>query len=202
MADEAVGACGLAGVRAAALAADLTVDFCGLVLGLIVGVDCCTAALLEAYGSAVAGLASSGRLGRRTGADIRDDLVDSCDVWLPDMTSRDIEDGGLAVAALAAPGRVFAEADEDLTGEKEDWAELGRPAASAAFRCANIASRTDGRPAPSPGLAIELVLADRLDTDEAKEPGLGLRGSFSSWPLDFASRLFIILNTVLAKFYN
>jgi hypothetical protein len=95
----------------------------------MVGVDCCIA-LLEAYGSAVAGLAISGRLGRRTGADMRDDFVDSCDVWLPDMASRETTDGGLAVADLAAVGRAV----EDLTGEKEDCAELGRPAARAAFR--------------------------------------------------------------------
>jgi hypothetical protein len=164
------------------------------VFGLIVGVDCCIAALLEAYGSAVAGLASSGRLGRRTGADMRDDLEDSCRAWLPDMASRTAADGGLAVADLAAVGRAFPAPDVvDLTGEKEDCAELGRPAASAAFRCASIASRTDGRPAPSPGLTVELVLAARLDTDDAKELGLGFRGSFSSWPLDFASRPFMIL---------
>lgn len=111
-------------------------------------------------------------------------------------------DRGLEVAERAAAGRAFVEADtEDLTGEKEDCAELGRPAASAAFRCANIASRTDGRPAPNPGLVVELVLAARLDTDDAKELGLGFRESFSSWPLDFASRLFIILKP-LAKIFT
>jgi hypothetical protein len=74
-----VAICGLAGVRVVLFAADLIVAFCGLVLGLMVGVDWCTPALrLVAYGSAVAGLAISGLLGRRTGADMREDVVDPC----------------------------------------------------------------------------------------------------------------------------
>ena len=49
----------------------------GLVCGLIVGVICCAGPpLLEAYGSAVAGLLISGRRGRLTGAAVRVLLVE------------------------------------------------------------------------------------------------------------------------------
>jgi hypothetical protein len=207
MVELVIEACGLAGVRVVLFAVDFTVDFWGLVLGLIVGVDCWTPARrLVAYGSAVAGLAISGLLGRLTGADIREDVVDPCDAWLPDVISRDIADGSLAVVERAALGRALTELeDEDLTGEKDDCAELGRSgnlsaAAWAAFRCATIASRIDCLPDASPGFAFEVVLAPKLDTEEASDPAFGFLESFSSWPLDLASRLFIILWSVSLVF--
>jgi hypothetical protein len=116
--EAVVGACGLAGVRVAVFEVALIVDFCGLVFGLMVGVDCCAAALRLAYGSAVAGLAISGLRGRRTGADMRDDVADA---WLPEVASRDIADGGRAVADLAAVGRaVMLDEEDDFTGENDD----------------------------------------------------------------------------------
>lgn len=66
----AVGAIARPGVRAGAFAVDFA-DFCGLVCGLIFGVLCCNPVRrLAAYGSAVAGLATSGLRGLRTGAAI------------------------------------------------------------------------------------------------------------------------------------
>jgi len=134
---------------------------------------------------------------------MREEVEDVCETSFPLLPSRDISDGGLAVADLGAAGRPFTEAEAcDLTGEKEDCAELGRSgnclaAAWAALRWATIASRIDCRPGPAPGLApgLEVVLAV-LETDEAKELALGFRESFSSWPLDLASRLFIMLPIV------
>lgn len=89
---------------------------------------------------------------------------------------------------------------EDFTGENDDCAELGRSgrflAAATAFRCAKMASRIDDLPGGRPGLAFNVVLPDKLDTDEANEPAVvasGFLESFSSWPLDFTSRLFMIL---------
>jgi len=124
------------------------------------------------------------------------------------VASRDTTEGGLAVADLAAVGRAFiALDDEDLTGENDDCAELGRSgklraAAWAALRCATIASRIDCRPGAIPGFAFDVVLADMLETEDASDPTFGFRESFSSWPLDLASRLFMILHCVRIGFSN
>ena len=93
-----------------------TVPFSGLFPGLSVGVTF-LAARLEAYGSAVAGLASSGRRGRRTGADIKDPEAAAAVVvgFRPEVDVVDSAEGG----------REFLIVD-DLTGEKVDCAELGR----------------------------------------------------------------------------
>jgi hypothetical protein len=131
-----------------------------------------------------------------------DPEVDVCDACIVDDVSRESADGGLAAVDLAAAGRAASDAGAvDLTGEKCDCAELGRSgtcraAAMAAFRWATIASRTDWRPAGSPDFALEAVGAT-LGTKEAVEPAFGFLLSFSSCPLDLASRLFIILNSIL-----
>jgi hypothetical protein len=43
-----------------------------------------------------------------------------------------------------------------------------------------IASRIDCRPDATPSFALDVVLAARLETDEANEPASGFRESFSS----------------------
>lgn len=84
----------------------------------------------------------------------------------------------------------------DLTGEKCACALEGRSgiffAASAAFLCAAIASRTLGL-AVAVGRAL-LVVVVVLDTLDAREFEFGLCGSFSSWPSDLGSRFCMILS--------
>lgn len=64
-------ACPVVGAGVRVFVAVEILAFDGLPAGLIVGVACAPALLLAAYGSAVAGRASSGLLGRRTGAAIK-----------------------------------------------------------------------------------------------------------------------------------
>ena len=160
---------------------------------------CCTPTrLLAAYGSAVAGLAISGLLGRRTGAAISELPADVWAVRVVLEVSLDNADGGLAAPARAAPDRAATpeEPGVDFTGEKCACAELGRSgmffAANAALRCAAIASRTDGR-AVAAGRAFEVVVVV-LEIDEASELEFGLCGSFSSCCRDFGSRLSMIFS--------
>ena len=62
----------LAGVLTVIFGTAVALDLEGLIFGLMVGVFWIPVRLLAAYGSAVAGRVSSGRLGRRTGAAIRE----------------------------------------------------------------------------------------------------------------------------------
>jgi hypothetical protein len=96
--------------------------FCGLVCGLSFDVLCSAlCARLDAYGSAVAGLAISGLRGLRTGAAISELPADACDesMLLLDA-SLDMAEGGLAAPARAAPDRPATDdaPGVDLTGEK------------------------------------------------------------------------------------
>lgn len=184
-----------AGVFGLVTVDDLALE--GLSAGLMLGVACAPA-LLAAYGSAVAGRASSGLRGRLTGADIRDPEVELLGARVRVGRSRVVAAearAGLAVPDLPGPGRPAEEMD--VIGERTDCAEVGRSgmafAAAAARLCAAIASLTDARPLKA-GLALAL-----LETDEAKELAFGLFLSLSRSCFDFASRLSMILKPSLAK---
>jgi hypothetical protein len=167
----------------------LAVAATGVFSGVIDGVILPVPLRRTAYGSAVAGLVSSGRgrIGpRRTVPLIKEpvpaeffraDLVDS-----PDMAEggrAGPEDAVDAVEVVLAP-RDFD--DTDLTGEYVAAADMGRSgtfeAAILALRCSAIFSFRAFRAAPAP-TDFENEEGAALLCDDAREP-FGLLGSFSS----------------------
>lgn len=101
----------------------------GLSAGLLEGVSGFSI-LLDAYGSAVAGLVSSGLRGRRTGADMSEPAPTVAEVCRAGrVAEEDIAEGGRAGCEGPAVGatRPFREVEEGCrVGEKLDCAELGR----------------------------------------------------------------------------
>jgi hypothetical protein len=142
---------------------------------------------LTEYGSAVAGRASSGRRGRRTGADIREDPAPE-EVVEEAAVLRDVV--GLDTLDRDEGARVVDAAEVGRAGEKAAWADVGR---SNCLRAASIWAFLCAAKSLTDGLDIEEVDLERAAFRLA---ALGLFGSFSRRPFCFGSSDSMILRQV------
>ena len=178
-------------------------DFLELLIGLSAGLGSFgvsgRAPFRRAYGSAVFGRVSSGRLGRRTGPDMSDPATGAVEEEVvASLRLVAAADGGRAAPFEALEGTRLWLFGADLSGEKVDIAELGRSGArlvTICFFCAAIISLRLDLLAVCDDLrsGLDPLL---LEIDDEREDMFGLPLSFSSSCWDLESRAAMMLQIV------